>query len=81
LARAVLAGAAFFGSSDLELVLEAAGLEFPEAALGAAVLDVVVLDVVVLDVVFLVPVVFDAVLSFFSAITPLPSVGGAVRWY
>ncbi|MFH1689967.1 MAG: hypothetical protein ABIE42_06980 [Candidatus Eisenbacteria bacterium] len=37
--------------------LEAAVLEFPEG---------------VLDVVFLVPVVLDAVLPFFSAITPLP---------
>jgi hypothetical protein len=34
--------------------------------------DVVVLDAVVLDAVFLVPVVFDAVLPFFSSITPLP---------
>jgi len=51
-------------SSDLAEALLAAVLELPEAALAA---------------VFLIPVVFDAVLPFFSAITPLPSVGGAVR--
>jgi len=54
--RAVFAGAAVV-ASDFAEVFEAAVLEFPA---------------VVLDAVFLLPVVFDAVLSFFSAITPLP---------
>jgi hypothetical protein len=71
LARAVFAGAAF-GSSDLALVLGAAVLEFPVVVPDAVVLDAVVLDAVVLDAVFLVPVVFDAGLPFFSSITPLP---------
>jgi hypothetical protein len=43
--------------SSLAETLEVAVLEFPEG---------------VLDVVFLVPVGFDAVLPFFSVITPLP---------
>jgi hypothetical protein len=54
--RAVLAGAAF-GAAGFAEALEAAVLEFP---------------VVVLDAVFLLPVAFDTVLPFFSAITPLP---------
>jgi hypothetical protein len=49
--------AAAFGSSDFVEFFEAADL-----ALAA----------VVLDAVLFVPVVFDAVLPFFSAITPLP---------
>ena len=46
-----------FGASAFVEALEAAVLEFP---------------VVVLDAVFLLPLGFDAVLPFFSAITPLP---------
>ncbi len=54
--REFLTGVAF-GASVLAGALEAAVLEFPE---------------VVLDAVFLLAVVFDALLPFFSAITPLP---------
>ncbi len=53
-------GRASFASSAFD------ALEFPE---GVLVADVLPVDVLV--VVFLVPVVFDAVLSFFSAITSL----------
>jgi len=68
-----------FGVVALEFapVLGAAVLEFA-LVLGDAVLE---FAEAVLDVVFLTPVVFDAVLPFFSAITPLPWVDGAVRWY
>jgi len=60
--RAVLAGA--FGAAALAEVLGAAVLELP----------VVVLEfpLVALDAGFLLPLGFDAVLPFFSAITPLP---------
>ena len=54
--RAVLAGVALAGVALVE-PLVAAVLEFPD---------------VVLDAVFLLPLGFDAVLPFFSAITPLP---------
>jgi hypothetical protein len=56
-AVAVLAARDAFASSDFVEFFEAAVLELPA---------------VVLDAGFLLPVVFDAVLPFFSAITPLP---------
>ena len=68
--RAVLAGAAF-DAAALAGTLEAAVLEFPVVVLE---FPVVVLEfpLVALDAGFLLPLGFDAVLPFFSAITPLP---------
>jgi len=57
-----------FGEAEVLRAVLAGAAGFAEA-LEAAVLE---FPVVVLDAVFLLPVGFDAVLPFFSAITPLP---------